>query len=432
MANNSGVIPNPLKQVQYTLDALGNRLGVRTSSSVGSDFVVNYSHNNINAYTTVGNETMQYDGNGNMLSDGHHTYQYNYRNRMISVDNGSTAFYHYDALDRRIRKTTATDTIQFFYRGIQCIEEQHSIIPSGEGQEWVSYIYGNAIDDILSMHRNNQDYYYHKNHLGSVMAITDSNGAIVETYDYDPYGTPTIYNATGTEIAVSTIGNINLFTGREYDYETGLYFFRTRTLRPTVGRFMQHDPLLYVDGYNLYKYVFDNPLKYFDPYGNIATSTVILIACGVGGVINGAGTLIGNWDNICGFGEGLYNFGRGFAIGCGTSIITGVAALEGLGVAIFWGIAMAFEQNAFNQLFDIFDGYKSPNEINGWSLVEDMIWGGVTPFIRIPKIPKFIPLPNIISPLLHTPEPKPKLDLPKPEPYQYGGENKIWDGIYTV
>ncbi len=260
VANNSGVIPNPLKQVQYTLDALGNRLGVRTSSSVGSDVVVNYSHNNMNAYTAVGSETMQYDGNGNMLSDGSHTYQYNYRNRMIGVDNGTTATYQYDALDRRIRKTTVTDTIHYYYRGVQCIEKRTT-------SDTATYIYGSAIDDIFSMHRNNQDYYYHKNHLGSVMAITDSNGSIVETYNYDPYGAPTIYNAAGTRIAASTIDNTFLFNGREYDYETKLYYFRARTLQPSFGRFVQNDPLMYVDGQNLYQYVNDMPINYRDNHG---------------------------------------------------------------------------------------------------------------------------------------------------------------------
>ena len=262
VASNSGVIPNPLKQVQYTLDALGNRTSVTANGTTTT-----YAHNNTNAYTTVGNETMQYDGNGNMLSDDHHTYQYNYRNRMISVDNGSTATYQYDALDRRIRKTTATDTIQYYYRGVQCIEEQHSIVPSREGQGWVSYIYGTSIDDILSMHRNGQDYYYHKNHLGSVMAITDSTGAIVETYDYDPYGTPTFYNATGTEIAISTIKNTILFTGREYDLKTDLYYFRARSMNPAFGRFIQHDPLMYIDGLNSFQYVSGNPINKTDNLG---------------------------------------------------------------------------------------------------------------------------------------------------------------------
>ena len=271
VANNSGVIPNPLKQVQYALDALGNRTTVTANGTTTT-----YSHNNMNAYTTVGNETLQYDGNGNMLSDGSHTYQYNYRNRMIGVDNGTTSTYQYDALDRRISKTTATDTILFFYRGVQCIEELHANIPSGEGQGWVShttvsYIYGTAIDDILSMHRNSQNYYYHKNHLGSVMAITDSMGAIVETYDYDPYGTPNIYNAAGSEIIVSNIGNTILFTGREYDYETELYYFRARALHSVLGRFIQHDPLNYIDGMNMYSYVLNNPIKKTDRFGMATT-----------------------------------------------------------------------------------------------------------------------------------------------------------------
>ena len=263
VANNSSVIPNPMKQVQYTLDALGNRTSVTTDGTTTT-----YAHNNTNAYTTVGNETMQYDGNGNMLSDGRHTYQYNYRNRMIAVDNGSTATYQYDALDRRIRKTTATDTIQYFYRGVQCIEERKTT-------DTATYVYGSAIDDILSMRRNGQDFYYLKNHLGSVLAITDGNGAIVETYDYDPYGTPTIYNAAGTEISVSAIGNTIMFTGREYDYETGLYYYRARTMDPVFGRFLQHDPMMYVDGYNFYGYVGNNPIILLDPSGFLSIPKII-------------------------------------------------------------------------------------------------------------------------------------------------------------
>lgn len=255
--NYSGVIPNPMKQLQYNLDALGNRTTVTADGTT-----TNYAHNNMNAYTTVDNETMQYDGKGNMTSDGTHTYQYNYRNRMISVDNGSIATYQYDALDRRICKTITTDTIQYYYRGVQCIEEWYASDPLV-----TSYIYGNSIDDILFIHRNSQDYYFHKNHLVSVMAITDNNGFLVETYDYDPYGFPTIFNATGVEVVNSTIGNTIMFTGREYDHETGLYYYRTRIYNIQQGRFMQHDPLTYVEGYNMYEYVGTNPILFNDPLG---------------------------------------------------------------------------------------------------------------------------------------------------------------------
>lgn len=253
--NNSGVIPNPLKQMQYTLDALGNRTSVTDNGTTTT-----YAHDNMNAYTTVSNETMQYDGSGNMTSDGNHTYQYNYRNRMISVDNGSTATYQYDALNRRIGKMTATDTIYYYYRGVQAIEECTA-------SDTTTYIYSNAIDDILFMHRNGEDYYYHKNQLGSVVVITNSDGVIIETYDYAPYGTPTIRNSAGSEISASTIGNTIMFTGREYDFETGHYYFRARTLSSAFGRFMQHDPLMYVNGNNLFEYVLSNPVRFIDIFG---------------------------------------------------------------------------------------------------------------------------------------------------------------------
>jgi len=267
VANNLGIIPNPLKHEHYNFDALGNRTMVNTNS-----ISTTLTQNNMNAYTSVGGQTMQYDGNGNLINDGHHTYQYNYRNRMVSVDNGSTATYQYDALGRRIRKTSANVSIQYYYRGIQCLED-HFV--NTDTTSVSTYIYGIAIDNILSMQHNNQDYYYHKNHIGSIMSITNNNATIVENYDYSPYGTPTIYSAIGTEIVASSIGNTIMFTGREYDYETGLYYYRARTMHPTIGRFIQHDPLGYVDEYNLYSYVGNSPIVMVDPLGNDYFSRII-------------------------------------------------------------------------------------------------------------------------------------------------------------
>ena len=81
----------------------------------------------------------------------------------------------------------------------------------------------------------------------------------------------------------SAVGNDFLFTGRDYDAETGLYYYRARTMHPGLGRFMQKDPLLYVDGYNSYIYVLDNPLLYVDAFG-------------LDGMIIGGGGNPGNFD----------------------------------------------------------------------------------------------------------------------------------------
>jgi len=62
-------------------------------------------------------------------------------------------------------------------------------------------------------------------------------GTITETYTYDAYGNPTIYDASGSEISnqTSQIGNRYLFQGREYNYTTHLYYFRARYYNPETG-----------------------------------------------------------------------------------------------------------------------------------------------------------------------------------------------------
>lgn len=258
-------IPNPLKQVQYNLDALGNRTTVTTNG-----VATNYTANNMNAYTAItGGENMnlQYDDNGNMTSDGTHTYQYNYNNRLISVDNGTTATYKYDALNRRIQKVVVEPvetTTNYYYSGDQAIEERNA-----NNTVMTTYIFGISVDDVVQMKRSGNTYYYHKNHLGSVIALTDNNGNLVERYEYDPYGKPFFFDANNNALEQSAVSNAILFTGRDYDAETSLYYYRARTIHPIIGRFMQHDPLMFINGYNLYCYVNNSTTNYIDPLGMI-------------------------------------------------------------------------------------------------------------------------------------------------------------------
>ncbi len=255
-------IPNPLKQVQYAMDALGNRTTVTTSG-----VATQYTADNMNAYTALAggqNISLQYDDNGNLTSDGTHTYQYNYYNRLVSVDNGQTATYKYDALNRRIQKTVVStgSTTNYYYCGDQAIEERKA-----NNAVLATYIFGISVDDVLQMQRGGNTYYYHKNHLGSVVALTDGSSNLVERYEYDPYGQPSFFDANDDALSQSAVGNDFLFTGRDYDAETGLYYYRARTMHPQLGRFMQHDPLMYVDGLNLYEYVRNMPIQLVDYFG---------------------------------------------------------------------------------------------------------------------------------------------------------------------
>ena len=247
----------------YQFDLLGNRTKVEKNG-----ITTNYTTNKINAYTAIsGGETFtpQYDANGNLLNDTDHQYRYNLNNKLVGVDT-NLASYAYDALGRRISKTTNFGTITYFYVGDQMIEEFN-------GKSLIAnHVYGNNIDEALQMKRGNNTYYYHANQLGSIMTLTDKDGKVAERIEYDTYGKPTFFDASGNEISESSIGNNILFTGREYDVETDTYYFRARTQHPMIGRFMQKDPLMYIDGMNDYSYVKNSPINFYDKLGQQVTS----------------------------------------------------------------------------------------------------------------------------------------------------------------
>jgi len=98
-----------------------------------------------------------------------------------------------------------------------------------------------------------------------VAALTDVNGTFVEYYEYNVFGEPTIWDVNAMEIVESSVvGNRFMFTGREFDSETGLYYYRARMYSPQTGRFLQVDPIWAL---NLYAYCGNNPLNWIDPWG---------------------------------------------------------------------------------------------------------------------------------------------------------------------
>lgn len=117
------------------------------------------------------------------------------------------------------------------------------------------------------MKRERNVYYYNSNQVGSTTALTKSDGKVVEHIAYDPYGKPTFFNASGSVIIESTVDNMILFTGREYEVESEIYYFRARNEHPVMGRFLQKDPLMYIDGFNDLSYAHNNPVNWVDLIG---------------------------------------------------------------------------------------------------------------------------------------------------------------------
>jgi RHS repeat-associated protein len=133
------------------------------------------------------------------------------------------------------------------------------------------YLYGTEVDQILAQESNNgttrTTTWHLTDHLGSVRELINNNGGIVNQFTYDAFG-----KVTGT-MAGATVDTRYRYTGREFDGETGLYYYRARYYDAGVGRFIGQDPLGFDAGdNNFYRYVGNNPIHLTDPSGERAYS----------------------------------------------------------------------------------------------------------------------------------------------------------------
>jgi len=252
--------------VQFTYDALGNRITVDENGAI-----THYTSNELNQYTQVGDFEPSYDGNGNLAGMGDWLYQYDALNRITSASNGTmTAHFWYDARNRVVaRSYQAADAEQptltlNTYDDWNLIEERDET-----GAQKARYVHGPRIDEIVVMKNEHGTFYPQHDALGSVTMLTDEDGHLAERYSYSVTGEVTIYDPSGTALTTSAFGNRWMYTGREWLPEIGLYDYRNRVYSAQLGRFLQNDPIkFYGADLNLYRYVNNNYLNYVDPYGD--------------------------------------------------------------------------------------------------------------------------------------------------------------------
>jgi RHS repeat-associated protein len=232
----------------------------------------------LHQYALIAGTAYGYDDNGNLAFDGQFRYYYDCESRLTDINDANdapVASYAYDYLGRRSSRTiygAPNIIIKYAYDGDRIIAEY-----DGSGTLLRKFIYGPGIDEpicLVEVAENNAVYYYHFDGLGSVVALSDVNSVLVERYTYDVFGRPAIRDANGTEIAASAFANPYLFTGRAYDAETGLYYYRARYYDFATGRFLQPDSTGYIDGLNLYAYVANSPMNWVDPSGHAITRIV--------------------------------------------------------------------------------------------------------------------------------------------------------------
>jgi RHS repeat-associated protein len=234
----------------YSYDAVGNRL-----SSLG---LSPYQYNASNQLTSLPGATYTYDYNGNTTSksdsNGTTGFTWDYENRLTSVTlpgGGGTVSFKYDPFGRRIQKSGPAGTTNYVYDGANVVTDLDA-----NGAVLATYTQGAGIDEPLASVTGLGTAFYEADGLGSITSLSGASG-ITDTYTYKPFG---ITTATGSN------PNRFRFTGREWDSETNLYYYRARYYDPNAGRFLSEDPIG-IDNLSRYIYSRNRPLDLIDPSG---------------------------------------------------------------------------------------------------------------------------------------------------------------------
>ena len=291
--NKDAISGTPTKEEDWTLDALGNWSTYVKKTSGSEDLNQSRTHNLANELTQIAGSSTHVaeDAAGNMTRipkpgvwNDHLHLVYDAWNRLVEVraadDSTLVAKYEFDGRNFRTVKKTYTggqlsETRHFYYNSSwQVLEERVGESPSFVGANR-QYVWGDRyIDDLILRERDtnadgtlDERLHVMQDANWNVVAVANTGGDVQERYVYTAYGAPTVLTGTFGSRASTSYAWDYLYTGRQYDPETGLYHYRNRFYGAELGRFPTRDPIGYDGGINLYEYVGDSPLIRIDPSG---------------------------------------------------------------------------------------------------------------------------------------------------------------------
>jgi RHS repeat-associated protein len=218
----------------------------------------------VNVTTGVGGPTvvgLGYDVQGNVNNKSGTTYTFDYGNRLRSVGGASPASsYVYDGHGRRVRDLTTGSKYSLYSQ-----TGQLTFASDFRTAKWTNYIYlgGSLVAFSETPHAGGTATvkYQHTDALGTPIAVTDASKAVIETFEYEPFG----------QLVNSTLKDGPGYTGHVQDASSGLTYMQQRYYDPAIGRFLSVDPVTANSGtganFNRYTYVGNNPYAFLDPDG---------------------------------------------------------------------------------------------------------------------------------------------------------------------
>jgi RHS repeat-associated protein len=326
------IIGTPTVEQDWTLDPLGNWSTFATAASGTSALNQQRTANTVNEITAITETTgpnwitPTYDPAGNTMTmpqvadpTQSFTAAYDAWNRMvlISDSSGTVGTYAYDGRNRRITKTTSSETRHFYWTVTwQDIEERAGAATTMDTQ----YLWGiRYIDELICRDdATPQRLYGCQDANFNVTSIGNTGGIVTERYSFVPYGTRTPYDSHWIPQAETLYSWVVGYLGLVHDSENGLVYSRYRYLHLQVSRWLQRDPGgRYSNGCNLYEFLLSRPTHFVDPLGTDVEQLVqelpppvqeltgpVVVAAGVG---YGIGQAVNNYTPVDEWlGEGIY------------------------------------------------------------------------------------------------------------------------------
>ncbi|MEG4348172.1 DUF4347 domain-containing protein [Microcoleus sp. LAD1_D3] len=261
----TSVVTPTNRTIKYQYDAAGNRTRVTDNETN-----TNYTSNNLNEYTKVGNAVYTYDKDGNLISktegEKTSTYTYNAENRLTKVVTPPDTWeYEYDGLGNRVATVFNGQRTEYLLdpTGLG------NIVGEYKGSTLVAN-YTHGIGLVSRVNGSNSNY-YDADAIGSTVGLTANDGSYVNRYSYLPFGED-LTKVEGVANPFEYVGQWGVM-----DEGNGLDFMRSRFYDSGLGRFTAVDPIgINAGDTNFYRYVFNNPTQYNDPSGEVIHIPLLL------------------------------------------------------------------------------------------------------------------------------------------------------------